>query len=62
LIQIVFILTSTLVTVKYGRDPLHVTSEVGKNLKKSIMLYGVIASVSIIALTLIGAVALVGIG
>jgi hypothetical protein len=60
LIQVVFILTSTLVTIKAGRDPLQTTSEIGINLKKSMTLYIVVAVASIIGLTLIGSVALAG--
>jgi hypothetical protein len=60
LIEIVFILTSTLVTIKSGRDPLQSTSETGKNLKKTILLYFVVALFAIIGLSLIGAVVLAG--
>jgi len=60
LIQIVFILTNTLVTIKSGRDRLQVTSETGKNLKITILLYSVIALGAIIGLSLIGSVALAG--
>jgi len=60
LIQVVFILTSTLVTIKSGRDPLQMTAEVGKNLRTSIILYLVVAAGAIIALTVVGAVALAG--
>ncbi|NPE29606.1 hypothetical protein HNV12_16925 [Methanococcoides sp. SA1] len=60
LIQIIFILTSTLVTIKSGRDPLQTTAETGKNLKRSMILYLIIATGSIIGLTLIGSVALAG--
>jgi Flp pilus assembly protein TadB len=62
LIQIVFILTSTLVTIKSGRDPLQTTSETAKNLSRAIFLYFVIAFFSIVGLTLIGAIALAGLG
>jgi hypothetical protein len=62
LVQIVFILTSTLVTIKSGRDPLQTTSETGKNLSRAIFLYFIIAFCSIVGLTLIGAVALAGLG
>ncbi|MCH7850980.1 MAG: hypothetical protein IH845_05040 [Nanoarchaeota archaeon] len=62
LIQIVFILTSTLVTIKSGRDELEQTSETSKNLKKTMILYFIVALISIIALTLIGAAALSGLG
>ena len=60
LIEIVFILTATLVTISSGRDKLAETSEIGKNLKMSIILYAVIALGAIIGLSLIGAVALRG--
>jgi len=60
LIQIVFILTSTLVTIQAGRDPLMTTSQIGKNLKVSIILYCVVAFIAVTALTVIGAVALAG--
>ena len=60
LIQIVFILTSTLVTIKSGKDQLQVTAETGKNLKRSITLYFIVALVAIVGLSLIGAVALSG--
>ena len=60
LIQVVFILTTTLVTIKSGRDPLQMTAEIGKNLKVSMLLYLVVAMGSIIGLTLIGSVALAG--
>ncbi len=60
LVQIVFILTSTLVTIKSGKDDLQATSETGKNLKRTITLYVIIALSSIIGLGLIGSVALAG--
>lgn len=60
LIEVVFILTSTLVTIKSGRDPVYMTSEAGKNLKSSMLLYLVVASGAIIGLTVVGAVALAG--
>lgn len=60
LIQIVFILTGTLVTIKSGRDRLQQTSENGKNLRTTILLYAVVAFGSIVGLSLIGAVALSG--
>ncbi|MFA4960773.1 MAG: hypothetical protein WC548_03870 [Candidatus Pacearchaeota archaeon] len=62
LVEIVFILTSTLVTIKSGRDPLQTTSEIGKNLKYTIVLYFIIALFSIVGLSLIGAVVLTGLG
>jgi len=60
LIEIVFILTSTLVTIKAGRDPLQTTAETGKNLKVTLILYSVVAFGAIVGLTVIGAVALAG--
>jgi len=60
LIQVVFILTSTLVTIKSGRDPVQMTAEKGKNLKTSMILYFVVAAGSIVGLTIVGAVALAG--
>jgi len=60
LIQIVFIMTSTLVTIKAGRDPLQTTAETGKNLKVTMILYSVVAFGAIVGLTIIGAVALAG--
>jgi Flp pilus assembly protein TadB len=60
LIQVVFILTSTLVTIKSGRDILQATAETGKNLKVTMILYTIIAAGSIIGLTVIGSVALAG--
>ncbi len=60
LVEIVFILTSTLVTIKSGRDVLQTTSETGKNLKYTIILYFIIAGAAVVGLTLVGAVALAG--
>ena len=60
LIQIVFIMTSTLVTIKAGRDPLQTTAETGKNLKITMILYSVVAFGSVVGLTIIAAVALAG--
>lgn len=62
LIEIVFILTSTLVTIKSGRDELQTTSETGKNLKAGIVLYTIVAFLSILGLSLLGAVVLNGMG
>ncbi len=62
LIEIVFILTSTLVTIKSGKDELQTTAETGKNLKAGILLYLVVAAISILGLSLLGAVVLNGFG
>ena len=58
LIEIVFILSSTLVTIKAGRDPLLATAQTGKNLKVTMVLYTIVAVISIVLLTIIGATAL----
>ncbi len=50
LIQIIFILTSTLVTVDSGEDKLEKTNKIGINLKKGISLYFITALISILAL------------
>lgn len=60
LVQIVFILTSTLVIIKSGRDTLQTTSETGKNLKRTMILYFLIAFGSIMGLTMIASIALSG--
>jgi hypothetical protein len=62
IIEIVFILTSTLVTIKSGRDELYSTAETGINLKRSILLYLIVALFAIVGLSLIGSVALAGLG
>jgi hypothetical protein len=60
LIEIVFILTGTLTTIKAGRDPLMATAQTGKNLKRTMILYVIVAAVAIVGLSVIGAVALAG--
>jgi hypothetical protein len=62
LIEIVFILTSTLVTIKSGKDDLESTHEIALNLQKAIVFYFVVAIISIISLSLLGAVVLRGVG
>ena len=62
LIEIVFILSSTLVTIKNGKDDLLKVAETGKNLKKTMVLYTIVAFLAIIVLTLIGGAALTGLG
>lgn len=58
LIEIVFILTSTLVTIKSGKDDLESTYETALNLQKAITFYFIVALISIIALSLLGAIVL----
>ncbi len=61
LIEIVFILTSTLVTIKSGKDDLEATYETSLNLQKAIIFYFIVALISIVALSLLGSVVLKGI-
>lgn len=58
LVEVVFILTGTLVTIKSGKDDLAQLAETGKNLRNTFMLYFIVAFVSIVALTAVAAVAL----
>ena len=60
IIEIIFILTSALVTVDSGRDPLKEKSDLAKNLKRGIFLYIITAFISILALTILANVALGG--
>lgn len=60
LIEIVFILTSTLVTIKSGKDELFTVFETGRNLKKGINLYLIIAFISILGLSLLGSIVIGG--
>jgi len=53
LIEIVFILTRTLVTINSGEDKLEVTNETGKNLIKGIMLYFITGLVATVALSVL---------
>lgn len=50
LIQIIFILTSTLVTINSGNDPLKKTNDTAKNLKKGILFYFVVSFIATLAL------------
>lgn len=60
LIEVVFILTSTLITIKSGKDDLAQTAEISKNLRNAIFLYFIVGLSSIIGLALIGGIALAG--
>jgi len=53
LVQIIFILTDTLVVIDSGEDKLEKTNKIGINLKKGILLYFVTALVGTLALTLL---------
>jgi hypothetical protein len=58
LIEIIFILSSALVTVESGRDPLKEKYDLARHLKSGIFLYLITALFAIIALTVLAAVAL----
>jgi len=58
LIEVIFILTSTLVTINSGEDPLERTSKIGINLKRGMGLYFVVAFISVLALSILSAVVL----
>jgi len=60
IIQIIFILTGTLVTIDAGEDKLKRTYEISKNLKKGIILYLITAFIAVVALSLLASVALSG--
>lgn len=60
IIQIIFILTGTLVTIDSGEDKLEKTNKIGKNLKRGIILYFVTALVATLALFLLTSVVLGG--
>jgi len=60
LIQIIFILTGTLVTIDSGEDKLEKTNKTGKNLKRGILLYFVTALLSTLALFFLSSVVLSG--
>ena len=62
LIQIIFILTSTLVTIDSGEDKLQKTYMIGKNLAKGIGLFFVTALVATFILFILSAVVLGGLG
>ena len=58
IIEIVFILSSALVTIDSGKDPLKEKSDISKNLKMAVLLYLITAAIAIIALTLLSTIAL----
>ncbi|MFH1787225.1 MAG: hypothetical protein ABH811_00310 [archaeon] len=60
LIQIIFILTRTLVTVDSGQDKLERTNKVGKNLTRGILLYFITALLSTLALFFLSSIVLGG--
>ena len=58
LIEIIFILTTTLVTINSGEDKLERTNQLGKNLKKGIFLYFLTAFFATLVLFILTAVVL----
>jgi hypothetical protein len=62
LIQIIFILTGTLVTIDSGEDKLEKTSRIGQNLKKGITFYFITALIASLALFVLTTVVLGSLG
>ena len=62
IIQIIFILTETLVVIDAGEDKLKKTYDTSRNMMKGIFLYLIIALISIISLSALARVALGGLG
>ncbi len=62
IIQIIFILTGTLVTIDSGEDKLKQTYDISKNLIKGSILYLITALISVVALSTLANVALGGLG
>jgi len=60
IIEIIFILTGTLVTIDAGEDRLKRIYEIGKNLRFGFLLYVITALLAIVALSVLAAVALSG--
>ena len=58
LIQIIFILTSSLVTIDSGEDKLEKTNKTGKNLRKGIMIYFITALITTLVLFILTEVVL----
>ena len=62
LIQIIFILTKTLVTIDSGEDKLERTNKIGKNLKIGITLYFVVGLLATLSLFVLSSIVIGGIG
>ncbi len=58
IIEIIFILTTALVTIDAGKDPLREKHEIAQNIKRGLFLYLLTAAISTIVLTLLSSVAL----
>jgi len=62
LIQIIFILTRTLVSVDSGEDELEKTNKIGKNLLRGVGLYIVVAVITTLSLSFLSSIVLGGFG
>ncbi|MBI2044053.1 hypothetical protein HYT24_01690, partial [Candidatus Pacearchaeota archaeon] len=62
LIQIIFILTRTLVTIDSGEDRLQQTNQVGRNLKAGITFYLVTSFIAILVLFALSSIVVGGFG
>lgn len=62
LIQIIFILTGTLVTIDSGEDKLEKTNKTGKNLQRGIALYFVVGLLATLMLFALSSIVLSGLG
>ena len=62
IVQMVFILTSTLVTIDSGEDKLKQTRDIGKNLMSAVTLYLIVALFAILVLSGLAGIALGGLG
>jgi len=62
IIQVIFILTGTLVAIDAGEDKLEKTNKTGKNLARGILLYTIVALVTIVALSALTSLVLGNLG
>jgi len=60
ILQIIFILTNVLVTIDAGDDKLRLTRNIGKNLKRGMLMYFIVAFISILLLSLLAGAAIGG--
>jgi len=58
IIEIIFILTGTLVTINSGEDKLEQTNKTGKNLFRGLILYFIVATIATVALFVLGTIVL----
>ena len=61
LIEIIFILTKTLVTIDSGEDKLERTNKIGKNLRTGITLYFVVGLLATLSLFVLSSIVIGGI-